>query len=143
MGLGVRSSAGGFCSNSDGASRWAQFSGPSGPNTGGASVSERKPVPIIPLGSKAVCPVCHKPSYSRGGMHPQCALARADAKTRAALKAKATTDEKRAVKKPWAKICPKCKRQIPSRRMVCDCGQELAVVHPKSSSTAVAAHDHD
>ncbi|HTM54721.1 MAG TPA: hypothetical protein VL175_11870 [Pirellulales bacterium] len=106
-------------------------------------MSERKPVPIIPLGTKAVCPVCHKPSYSLGGMHPQCALARADAKTRAALKAKAVTDEKRAVKKPWSKICPKCKRQVPSRRMVCDCGQELALVGSKPSSVALSAHDHN
>jgi hypothetical protein len=76
-------------------------------------------------------------------MHPQCALARADAKTRAALKAKAVTDEKRAVKKPWSKICPKCKRQVPSRRMVCDCGQELALVGSKPSSVALSAHDHN
>ena len=67
-------------------------------------MSERKPVPIIPLGTKAVCPVCHKPSYSRGGMHPQCSLARADAESRAAIKAKSSIDEKRVLKKPWSKI---------------------------------------
>jgi hypothetical protein len=33
---------------------------------------------------KPPCPVCGKPSYSRGGVHPQCSMRQADALSRAA-----------------------------------------------------------
>jgi hypothetical protein len=84
---------------------------------------------ILPMIAKAVCPVCNKPSYSRGGLHPQCAVARADAKLRAVLKSEALAAEKTDRKKPWSKVCPKCRRQIPARRIVCDCGQKFAAQH--------------
>jgi len=32
----------------------------------------------IPLPSRPVCPVCKKAVYSRGGIHPQCAMLRED-----------------------------------------------------------------
>jgi hypothetical protein len=28
--------------------------------------------------TRARCPVCHEPAYSRGGIHPQCAVRQAD-----------------------------------------------------------------
>lgn len=43
-------------------------------------MSEKKPQPIAyraPGGQQ--CPVCGKTSYSRNGVHPQCAVRQADA----------------------------------------------------------------
>jgi hypothetical protein len=47
--------------------------------------TSRKPKPeqiYFPRIQK-LCPVCGKPSYSLAGEHPQCAIARIDAATRA------------------------------------------------------------
>jgi len=33
----------------------------------------------VPLPSRPLCPVCKKAVYSRGGIHPQCAMLREDA----------------------------------------------------------------
>jgi hypothetical protein len=33
----------------------------------------------IPLASRPLCPVCKRAVYSRGGIHPQCAVLREDA----------------------------------------------------------------
>lgn len=41
-------------------------------------MSEKKPTPIIVEPNSAICPVCTKRSYSRGGIHPQCAMIQAD-----------------------------------------------------------------
>ena len=41
-------------------------------------MSESKPTPIIAEPSNRVCPVCGKTSYSKDGIHPQCAVALAD-----------------------------------------------------------------
>lgn len=49
-------------------------------------MSEKKPQPIGLIPVRKHCPVCGKVAYSRGGVHPQCALARADAAVRAKLK---------------------------------------------------------
>jgi hypothetical protein len=49
-------------------------------------VSEKKPTPIQSFPARKTCPVCGKVAYSLGGVHPQCALARADAAVRAKLK---------------------------------------------------------
>jgi hypothetical protein len=37
-----------------------------------------KPVPLIPKIAKNLCPICGKDSYSRDGIHPQCAVQQAD-----------------------------------------------------------------
>jgi hypothetical protein len=72
------------------------------------------------------CPVCGKASYSRDGIHPQCASQRADDAVRAAQKkaepkAKATnvTEQPR---RQWMKLCVRCQRQVPARSAVCECG---------------------
>jgi hypothetical protein len=67
------------------------------------------------------CPVCGKPSYSLGGVHPQCAVARAD-KVR---KAKPAAKSKAAPFGQWKKVCPSCNRQVPARRYSCDCGHKF------------------
>jgi hypothetical protein len=74
------------------------------------------------------CPVCGKTTYSRGGIHPQCASERADRIARAARKAVEddTNAEKGATaaqpRQQWTKLCVRCKRVVPARRAVCDCG---------------------
>lgn len=70
---------------------------------------------------RAVCPVCGTTSYSRDGIHPQCAVTRAD-KIVPRAKAKA---EKTGRLGQWRKRCPRCKRELPARRMVCDCGHSF------------------
>jgi hypothetical protein len=72
------------------------------------------------------CPVCGKTTYSRGGIHPQCASERADRAVRAERKAAeekmgqdATTIQPR---QQWTKQCSRCQRLVPARRAVCDCG---------------------
>jgi hypothetical protein len=49
-------------------------------------MSEKKPTPVPVFPARKNCPVCGKVAYSLGGVHPQCALARADATVRAKLK---------------------------------------------------------
>jgi hypothetical protein len=42
-------------------------------------MSEKKPEPILYTApSRKPCPVCGKASYSRNGVHPQCAVQQAD-----------------------------------------------------------------
>lgn len=68
------------------------------------------------------CPVCGKPSYSLGGVHPQCAVARAD-KVR---KGKPVAKPKAAAPfGQWKKTCPSCNRQVAARRYACDCGHKF------------------
>jgi len=32
----------------------------------------------VPVQARPCCPVCHKPVYSRAGIHPQCAMAQSE-----------------------------------------------------------------
>jgi hypothetical protein len=88
-------------------------------------VSEKKPVIRHATGTRNNCPVCGKPSYSANGTHPQCAVAQADELTREDRRVAnlAMSKEKR---KSWVKVCPKCKHEVPSRRLQCDCGHSFA-----------------
>jgi hypothetical protein len=97
-------------------------------------MSEKKPIPVLPPRAKAICAVCGKPSYSASGMHPQCSVARADASTKADLKLTRPVVAKTRPK-TWFKPCPKCRRQMPTRRVVCDCGHAFAQVLVKQNST--------
>lgn len=90
-----------------------------------SAMSEKKPIVFGASRARGNCPVCGKPSYSATGTHPQCAVARADALTREDRK-KAATNLSKVKKKSWSKACPKCKREIPARRGVCDCGHDFA-----------------
>jgi hypothetical protein len=90
-------------------------------------MSEKKPVPIPVTRSQRLCPVCGKASYSSTGTHPQCSLARADAISKAARKSAGLDDKKKSpVRKSWSKPCPKCRRELPARRIVCDCGHTFS-----------------
>ncbi len=90
-------------------------------------MSEKKPVVLRMNRVRENCPVCGKPSYSATGTHPQCALAHADALSRADIK-KAGPVVSKLKRKTWSKACPKCKREVPARRIVCDCGHTFAQV---------------
>jgi len=59
-------------------------------------MSEKKPTPIVAEGNNKKCPVCGQRSYSRDGVHPQCAVVQADAprKMRLAAEKKAKAKEK-------------------------------------------------
>lgn len=87
----------------------------------------KKPPPLLEAPrSRAVCPVCGKASYSRGGVHPQCAVNKADAIQTALRKANAATAAPKPAPAPeqrWTKLCTSCGRRIAARRVQCDCGQ--------------------
>jgi len=81
--------------------------------------------PLVEPGKK-VCPVCRKVSYSRGGVHPQCAAELADAPRKKKLaeeKKKSATNKKTASWK--SKQCPKCRQYLHVRRKTCECGYVL------------------
>jgi hypothetical protein len=88
-------------------------------------MSEKKPIILRMPPSRENCPVCGKPSYSSTGTHPQCALVRADELSRDDRKKSAAAAAK-VKRKSWSKPCPKCKSEIPARRMVCDCGHSFS-----------------
>jgi hypothetical protein len=65
-------------------------------------MSENKAVPVVAQRSK-ICPVCGKASYSKEGVHPQCAVVQADAPRKlrlAAQKVKEAKKKKAAAAKP-------------------------------------------
>jgi len=96
------------------------------------AVSEKKPVVAQIIPKRGLCPVCGKASYSSTGTHPQCAVAHADALSRDARKA-AGIEVSKELRKSWSKPCPKCKHQIPARRIVCDCGHKFESVSTATS----------
>jgi hypothetical protein len=52
---------------------------------GGIPMSEKKPQLIAERFAVRMCPVCGTRSYSRNGVHPQCAVVHADAPRKAQL----------------------------------------------------------
>jgi hypothetical protein len=81
-----------------------------------------KPKVIGPV--RAVCPVCRTTAYSRGGIHPQCAVLKADKAVRN-VRSKAPETKPPAARQQWVKRCPKCRRELHVRRAVCDCGHSF------------------
>ena len=85
-----------------------------------------KPVPIVHQPVKNLCPICGKASYSRDGIHPQCALQRADeprnVKNRAAKKKEVKVP---SPQKLWSKKCPDCGIQVHVRLLECGCGHQF------------------
>ena len=83
-----------------------------------------KPVPIVPQRVTNLCPICGEASYSRDGIHPQCALQQADEprnlRIRAAKKAEVKSVKPR--QRSWNKKCPKCGIQVHVRVNKCGCG---------------------
>jgi hypothetical protein len=79
--------------------------------------------PTFEIRRPPACPVCGKPSYSLGGVHPQCEVARADKVRKDSQPA--AKPKPAAVVGQWKKTCPKCQRQLPARRYSCECGHQF------------------
>jgi hypothetical protein len=69
-------------------------------------MSEKKPIVLKFPQAQGNCPVCGKPSYSRAGTHPQCAIAQADALSRDERKKSLATAIK-PKRKTWGRPGPK------------------------------------
>lgn len=82
--------------------------------------------------SRPQCPVCGKVSYSRDGIHPQCAVSRADAK----LRVPREVQKEEAKPGRFSKRCGGCGRTVAARRMVCDCGRKFAAAAGVSQARA-------
>lgn len=89
----------------------------------------RKPQPLYPAPVRKRCPVCGEPSYSAGGVHPQCCVRQADEKRIHRMKQRRKKPAASTVVldiKPWHKRCPKCRAVVHIRRKTCECGYPLA-----------------
>jgi hypothetical protein len=91
-----------------------------------------KPEPLYAAVQRPRCPVCGEATYSRSGIHPQCAQERGDALQKKRLKERqvdAPPPAPPAVNpnqlRPWHKRCPGCRAEIHVRRNECDCGYEF------------------
>lgn len=88
----------------------------------------KRPIPLYASKPRPLCPVCGQPTYSRAGIHPQCAQERADKERMEEVKAKknAETQPAKVVSpeevKSWHKRCPKCRAEVHVRSSSCDCG---------------------
>jgi hypothetical protein len=91
-------------------------------------MSSEKSVIIEPQRPKTLCPICGTPTYSAGGIHPQCAMQQADKprleRLRTAKTAEANTKKPKA-RQVWKKRCPKCGTQVHARRESCSCGHKF------------------
>lgn len=104
-------------------------------------MNAKKPQPLFKSRQRKLCPVCGNASYSRAGVHPQCAQQQADEKRVARLKAKrkrlAKAEAKKSaplVLKAWHKRCPKCRQQVHVRKAACDCGFQFVGGKTSTSS---------
>ena len=79
-----------------------------------------------PTGADRLCPVCGKASYSKDGIHPQCAIVRADAPRQKQLaedkKKKDALPKGEKPRQSWTKKCTKCSAEVHVRLKVCECG---------------------
>jgi hypothetical protein len=88
-----------------------------------------KPVIVIPGPEKILCPICNEPTYSRGGIHPQCAMEQADEARVTLLRNARRADDKRGRPIPQVhkKRCPECDSYSDAQREVCWCGFHFSV----------------
>jgi hypothetical protein len=102
----------------------------------GSAMSSEKSVVIKPPEPKHICPVCQKPAYSLGGIHPQCALEQADAPRLVKLRAARAAEQKiqKPARQPWQKQCPKCGAASRGNRKVCSCGHHFAERLPRAKT---------
>ncbi len=82
-----------------------------------------KPAPIFLPPKRNLCPICGQASYSRDGIHPQCAVSQADQPRNIQLRLKkAKAKAKPAPRQSWKKKCPKCGGEMHIRLQKCACG---------------------
>ncbi len=93
----------------------------------------KKPLPLLLVDAppRRLCPVCGAVSYSREGIHPQCAERRADAPrmenitaSKETMQPKGKADNSLLVR-PWHKRCPECQAQSHIRESTCACGYQF------------------
>jgi hypothetical protein len=92
--------------------------------------NNKKPTPLAQQPDRKLCPVCKQPSYSRDGIHPQCAIELADSPRKKRLaeeKKKEATTKKKTKQKSWNKKCPACHEEVHVRLKVCSCGHNFGV----------------
>lgn len=86
-------------------------------------MSEKKPVPFISSEKGKMCPVCGKKSYSRAGIHPQCAAKQADDTRSKVIKEKRKREAATRDSSSWnKKSCPQCQAVSHVRLKQCQCG---------------------
>ena len=91
-------------------------------------MSEKKPTPWPSQPKGKVCPVCGTQTYSHDGIHPQCAVQRADSARAEKLKAERNLEADKPKPSTWTKKkCPKCGAEAHVRRKECDCGYAYSV----------------
>lgn len=96
-------------------------------------MNHKRPQPIVLDATRArpLCPVCGHPSYSREGIHPQCAQEQSDGKRMKKIRAVALRAAARPkpvhslVLRPWHRRCPKCNTQLHISKKTCGCGHEF------------------
>jgi hypothetical protein len=90
-------------------------------------VMTSKPEPLMPSLMRPPCPVCGQVSYSRAGIHPQCAMLAADQVRVTKINARKAADAKKPapVLRRFERVCPKCKAIQHVRRRTCECGHVL------------------
>ena len=89
-------------------------------------MNHSKPKLIGPV--RAICPVCGETAYSQGGIHPQCAVDRADKADLVILKASNVAlaiQPKPPARKQLTKCCPRCKHDVHLRLAICACGHSF------------------
>ncbi len=88
-----------------------------------------KPEAILPQPVANLCPICGKASYSRGGIHPQCAIQQADEPRMVRLRAekKAVVAVPKITPRAYMKKCPECDAESHVRRAICECGFKFSV----------------
>jgi hypothetical protein len=87
-----------------------------------------KPEPLFVQPVRPVCPVCGVASYSRDGIHPQCASRQADAPRSAQLRLLRIAEKKKPAplkQRTWEKDCPNCKTRVHVRNVRCKCGHSF------------------
>ena len=84
-------------------------------------MNEKKPTPLL-VENGQVCIVCGKRSYSAAGVHPQCAMKRADEARQEQRAAPPPKPVRTPRRRSWDKKCPKCEALVHVRRKVCPCG---------------------
>ena len=91
------------------------------------SLAHTKPEPLIPVLQRPLCPVCGVVSYSRAGVHPQCAMVASDTVQTSRINARKAAQPKPAAPalRRFERICPGCKAVQHVRRRTCECGRVL------------------
>lgn len=99
-------------------------------------MNPKRPAPLYQAKPRPTCPVCGATTYSKAGIHPQCAQERADENRMREIKAKRkanppqpTIVSPEAVKS-WHRRCPKCRTEVHIRRPDCDCGYQFVKRQP-------------